>query len=34
MEMKLKEPKLAFRTGGGELQYDLLIEMDVPVLWA
>ena len=32
-ELKLKEPKLAVRTSGGEQRYDVVIETDVPALW-
>jgi beta-mannosidase len=33
MELKLKKPKLAVHASGGDRQYDVLIEADVPALW-
>ncbi len=33
VELKLKKPKLTVRASGGERQYDVLIEADVPALW-
>jgi beta-mannosidase len=33
LELKLQEPKLDVETSGGERQYDVLIETDVPALW-
>ena len=32
-ELKLKQPKLEVRSSGGERQYDVVIESDVPALW-
>jgi beta-mannosidase len=32
-ELKLQEPKLEVRTSGGEREYAVLIETDVPALW-
>ncbi|MGO8707715.1 MAG: beta-mannosidase [Terracidiphilus sp.] len=32
-ELKVKQPKLAVQTSGGERRYDVLIETDVPALW-
>jgi beta-mannosidase len=32
-ELKLKQPKLAVRSSGGEQRYDVVIESDVPALW-
>lgn len=32
-DLKLREPKLEVRASGGEREYDVLIETDVPALW-
>jgi beta-mannosidase len=32
-DLKLREPKLEVGTSGGEREYDVLIETDVPALW-
>ncbi|MEJ2007404.1 MAG: glycoside hydrolase family 2 TIM barrel-domain containing protein [Acidobacteriota bacterium] len=32
-ELKLKQPKLAVHSSGGERRYDVVIETDVPALW-
>jgi len=32
-ELKLKQPKLAVRSSGGERRYNVVIETDVPALW-